>query len=52
MNEWAIIDDHGVIDKGRESDIIDLWWAYHHRPETMHAWEGDLLLVEIRDVHR
>jgi len=52
-NQWAIIDDHGIIYQGFEEQIRAIWGKRNDSNEldnVFPAREGDLMLIEIHEV--
>lgn len=49
MNEWAIMDDKGIIEQGEELDIS---YKFQNAETEIKEWHGDLVLIEIHDRRR
>lgn len=48
-NQWAIMDDEGIIEQGYEGEMRD---KFDRADEEVENWSGDLMLIEIHDITR
>ena len=48
-NEWAIMDDDGIIHSGTEEEMRNKWHNKHRISDEVNV-NGDLKLIEIHDV--
>lgn len=61
-NNWAIIDNNGIIHSGTEQEMATAWdimnrdiYSVSEEDEVKHSqylttWEGDLMLIQIHNV--
>ena len=50
-NNWKIIDRHGEIYSGNEEDI-KIIYDQIKEGKIKEKWPGDLLLVEVHEIHK